>query len=293
MKITLTGSLGNISKPLAEILVKQGHEVTVISSQADKANAIEALGAKAAIGSVTDVAFLTGAFKGADAIYTMVPPNFGAADYRGYMNSIGSNYAEAIAASGVKKVVNLSSIGADLPEGTGPIAGLHDVENKLNTLQGVDIMHLRAGFFYVNFFHDISIIKNANIMGNNFSNEAKLVMVHPNDIAAAVAKELQTSFTGKNHKYVVSDERVISDVVTALGSAIKKPELPWIEFTDEQAYEGMTKAGMPEVIAKTYVEMGTAVRSGILWQDYNKNKPATYGDTKLEDFAKEFAGVYN
>ena len=114
MKITLTGSLGNISKPLAKQLIAAGHQVTIISSNADKKNEIEQLGAAAAIGLITDIDFLSNAFSGADAIYTMVPPNFGATNYRQYVGSIGQNYAEAIRRSGVTRVVNLSSIGAHI-----------------------------------------------------------------------------------------------------------------------------------------------------------------------------------
>src|SRR5580704_17579649 len=154
MKITLTGSLGNISKPLAEILIKSGQEVTIISNDSKKLNVIKNLGAKAAIGSVSDVAFLTHAFKGADAIYTIVPPNWGVSNYRRYIAETGKNYLEAIRTSGVKRVVNLSSIGAHLSGGTGPIAGLYDVEHTLNMLDGIAIKHLRAGMFFINFFFD-------------------------------------------------------------------------------------------------------------------------------------------
>ena len=57
MKIVITGSLGNISKPLTQTLVQKGHLVTVISSKPDRQKDIEALGAKAAIGSIEDVDF--------------------------------------------------------------------------------------------------------------------------------------------------------------------------------------------------------------------------------------------
>jgi uncharacterized protein YbjT (DUF2867 family) len=293
MKITLTGSLGNISKPLAEKLIAAGHQVTIISSKADKTADIEALGAIAAIGSVTDVGFLTKAFTGADAIYTMVPPNFGASDYRKYIAEIGENYAQAIKKAGIKKVVNLSSIGAHLDGGTGPIAGLHDVENIFSKLDGVAVKHLRAGFFYVNFLHDIPMIKNAGFMGSNYGTNANLVMVHPDDIADAATEELQGSFTGKNIRYVTSDEHPISEVVKTLGTAIGKPDLKWVEFTDEQALDGMLKVGFPAPIAPVYVEMGAAVRTGILFEHYLANKPATRGKTKLADFAKEFAIAFN
>jgi len=295
MKITLTGSLGNISKPLAEILTSAGHEVTIISSNSSKKTEIEALGAKAAIGSIGDIPFLTKSFKGADVVYTMVPYNFEVHNYRQYVAGIGNNYAAAIKASGVKRVVNLSSIGAHLENGTGPITGLHDVEQILNQLDNVAVKHLRPAIFYVNFFFDIALIKSQNIMGNNYGKETRLVLVHPRDIAVVAASELQQSFTGKSCRYVASEERNIADIVKILGSAIGKPELPWVQFTNEQTFAGMTASGiMPPTIANLYVELGTAIDKGILWEDYDKNKPETAGKIKLVDFAKEtFAPAYN
>jgi len=292
MKITLTGSLGNISKPLAEILIKNGHEVTIISSDSKKLSAIEKLGAKAAIGSISDVSFMTNAFRGADAIYTMVPPNWGVSNYRQYIAETGNSYLEAIKASGVKRVVNLSSIGAHLSEGTGPVAGLYDVEHKLNTLDGVAIKHLRAAFFFINFFFDIPTIRKMGIMGNNYGEKTKMILVHPQDIATAAARELQGSFGGKSYQYVAGDEREISEIVKILGNAIGKPELSWVQFSDADTFAGMTAAGMSEAIASVYVEMGNAINSGILFEDFYRHKPEVWGTTKLVDFAKEFAAVY-
>ncbi|RZK79638.1 MAG: NAD-dependent dehydratase, partial [Pedobacter sp.] len=260
MKITLTGSLGNITKPLAEILIGAGQEVTIISSNPDKAKDIEALGATAAIGSVEDADFLTQAFTGKDAVYTMVPPNFGASDVRAFISSVGKKYAEAIKASGVKQVLNLSSIGADLDGGTGPIAGLHDVEQTYAELDGVAIKHLRPAYFYVNLFANIDMIKHAGILGSNYDAETPLVLVHPRDIAAAAAEELQHGINDKSIRYVVSSEATAAELTKALGTAIGKPELPWIEFSDEDALNGMVQAGLPEPMAKSYVEMGDAIR---------------------------------
>ncbi|MBB5634611.1 uncharacterized protein YbjT (DUF2867 family) [Pedobacter cryoconitis] len=291
MKFTITGSLGNISKPLVQKLVSAGHQVTVISSSADKIKAIEELGAIAAIGSIDDIDFLTKAFTGADAVYTMCPPSFSAQDYRAYITGTGSNYAAAIQASGVKQVVNLSSIGAHLSDGTGPIKGLHDVEQLFNKLEGVAVKHMRPAYFYINLYGNTDMIKHAGIIGANYSESASLVLVHPQDIAAAIAEEIQQSFTGKSVRYVTSDVRKTAEVATALGTAVGKPELKWVEFTDEQALGGMIDAGLPEEIAKNYVEMGTAIRSGVLWEDFYANKPV-YAAIKLEDFAKEFAGNF-
>jgi uncharacterized protein YbjT (DUF2867 family) len=294
MKYVITGSLGNISKPLAEKLIAAGHSVTIISSKAEKAAQIEAIGAKAAIGSVEDTGFLTKTFAGADAVYTMVPPNFGAGDWKRYIGGIGENYAVAIKAAGVKNVVNLSSIGAHMPDGCGPVSGLFFVEKAMNGLEGVNVIHLRAGFFFQNFLGNIGMIKHMGIIGNNYGDGAKLALVHTNDIADAAAKELLgLAFKGKNIRYVVSDEKTTNEVAFILGKAIGKPDLPWIDFKDEDTFAGLVQAGLPEEIAKNYTEMGAAMRSGEMAAEYNSNRPASFGKTKLEAFAPVFAAIYS
>jgi uncharacterized protein YbjT (DUF2867 family) len=293
MKFIVTGSLGNISKPLAEKLIAAGHSVTVVSSKADKIAQIEALGAKAAIGSIEDVDFLAKTFAGADAVYTMVPPNFGADNWKKYIAGIGENYAEAIHAAGVKNVVNLSSIGAHMPEGCGPVSGLFFVEKALNALETVNVKHLRPGFFYTNFLANIGMVKHMDIIGGNYGENATLVLVHPENIAEVAAEELlNLSFKGKSLRYIVSEEKTTQEVAATLGKAIGKPDLPWINFRDEETMGGMLQAGVPEEIAKNYAEMGAAIRSGEMDSDYRKNKPAVFGKTKLEAFAPVFAAVY-
>ncbi len=293
MKYVVTGSLGNISKPLAERLVAAGHEVTVVSSKAEKAAQIEALGAKAAIGSVEDVDFLTKTFTGADAVYIMVPPNFGSGNWKKFIAGIGENYAEAIHASGVNNVVNLSSMGAHMSEGCGPVSGLYFVEKALNALDKVNVRHLRPGFFYNNFLANVGMVKHMGIIGGNYGEAATLVLVHPADIAEVAAEELLSlSFRGKSIRYIASDEKTTNEVAAILGKAIGKPELPWLNFKDEDTIGGMLQAGLPEDVAKNYSEMGAAMRSGEMASDYLKKKPSEFGKTKLEAFAPVFAAVY-
>jgi uncharacterized protein YbjT (DUF2867 family) len=292
MKYVLSGSLGNINKPLATQLIAAGHDVTIISSDAGKQQQIAAMGAKAAIGKVQDVAFLTEAFKGADAVFTLVPPMFATSNWKEDIHQVGKNFAAAIKASGVKKVVNLSSIGAHMPTGCGPVSGIHFVEQELNALDGVAIKHLRPGYFYTNTLHDIGLIKAAGIYGNNFGPEAKMVMVHPDDIAAVAAKELQSlQFTGSSIQYIAGDELTCPQIASVLGAAIGKPELPYVPFSDEQYFDGAVKAGLSEEIARNYTEMGQALRSGEMISDFEKHR-VMQGKIKFEDFAKEFAVIY-
>ena len=295
MQYVITGAAGNISKPLVLSLLQSGHQVTVISRNESNIKELADAGAKAAIGSLEDLDFLIKTFTGADAVYTMVPPNHHPADWKAFIGGIGENYAKAIKATGVKYVVNLSSIGAHMEEGCGPVSGLFRAEKALSTLTDVHILHLRPGYFYPNLFANLGLIKAMGIMGNNFSAEdGKFVIVDPTDIAAVAAKALtELSFTGHSIQYIASDEVSSQQIASAIGQAIGKPELAWVEFTDEQALGGMLQAGLPEEVAKNYVEMGGALRSGKMSEDYWKHRPASLGKVKLADFAKVFAAVYN
>lgn len=294
MKYILTGGAGNITKPIALALLKAGHAVTLIGRNAANLKELTDAGASAAIGSVEDKDFLTRVFQGADAVYTMVPPVFTASDWKTYIGQIGKNYAEAIAAAGVKYVVNLSSMGAHLEEGVGPVSGLHRAENALNTLKDVHIKHLRPSYFYQNLLANIPMIKHMGIIGANFSAEAgKFPIVATDEIAAAATESLLAlDFSGHSIRYIVSDEVGTDQLAAALGAAIGKPDLAWVQFTDEQALAGMLQAGLPEEVAKNYVEMNHAIATGSMFEDYFRNRPEP-GRVKLEDFAKTFAAAYN
>ena len=293
MKYTITGSLGHISKPLTIQLLQAGHQVTVISSNSDRKTDIEELGATAAIGSVEDTDFLTNAFAGADAVYTMVPPTTSAPNWREYIRGIGHNFASAIKAAGVKYVVNLSSAGAHLPEGCGPVSGIHYVELALNDLDGVAVKHLRPGFFYYNFLNNAGMAKHLGFIGGNYGSDTTMVLTDPEDIAKVAAEELlNLAFNGKSIRYIVSDERSNREVAAVLGRAIGKPDLPWVDFTDQDTFGAMVQNGLPEDVAQNYTEMGASIRTGTMFEEYIQHKPTEFGKTKLEDFAPAFAQAY-
>ncbi|MGN7204408.1 NmrA family NAD(P)-binding protein [Pedobacter sp. SAFR-022] len=292
MKITTTGSLGNIAKPLVKKLIAAGHEVTVISTKADRQPEIEALGAKAALGLISDAAFLTEAFTGADAVYTMMPPAMGASNMIENIADAGQAYAKAIKATGVPRVVMLSSVGADAPEGTGPVQGVHRVEQILKELEGVNVTVLRSGFFYLNFLRDIPLIKSRNIFGNNYGGDVPLALTHPEDLAEAIAEALQVRGNGFELKYIVSDIATGNELAAKFGRAIGKPELTWTNIPDEQLKQGMQSAGLPSELVGLITEMGQGVRAGIITRDFFDKGGEVRGQIKLEEFAKTFKAAY-
>ena len=297
MNIIVTGSLGNISKPLTIELVQKGHTVTVISSDPQKQNQIEALAATAAIGSLEDVGFLTHTFTGADAVYSMVPPNNyfdHNLDLAAYYSRIGGNYKQAIEQSGVKRLVNLSTIGANLSRGNGILIGAHHVQNILNELHPeVSITHLRPTSFYYNLLGYIQMIKSEGYIASNYGGDDIVPWVSPIDIASAVAEEIEMQFTGRKVRYVASEEKTCNETAALLGAAIGKPDLKWICISNDDMLSGLVGVGMAPKIAAGLVEMYEGLHTGLLTEDYYKNRPNVMGKVKVLDYAKEFAAVFN
>ena len=217
MKIVVTGSLGNISKPLTQELVQKGHSVTVISSKAGRQKEIEAIGAKAAIGIMQDADFLTKTFIGADIVYLMEtggPENMfnKSYDLNEATREIVNSYKKAVEQSGVKKVVHLSSIGAHAEKGTGLLELHYIAENILKKLPNdVSIKFMRPGGFYYNLLINVEIIKTLSkgflggimalkyygiggllsgkrgVIVANFGGDVMNILVSPNDIASVIA----------------------------------------------------------------------------------------------------------
>ncbi|MEJ7558852.1 MAG: NAD(P)H-binding protein [Pedobacter sp.] len=297
MKIAITGSLGHISKPLATELAQKGHVVTVVSSNSEKKNEIEAIGANAAIGSLKDIDFLSRTFAGADAVYTMVPPgNYmdPNLDLLAYYIELGNNYSKAIQEAGVKRVVNLSTIGGNLAQGNGILIGAHHVELLLNELPSdVSITHMRPNSFYYNLLGYIPMIKTIGMIAANYGGDNVIPWVSPIDIAAAIAEELTTPFHGRNSRSVASEDLSGNDTARILGEAIGKPDLKWVVVSDEETLNGLLSIGMNPKIAAGLVEMYAGLRSGLLAQDYYQNKPEVMGKVKMTDYAKEFAAAFS
>lgn len=299
MNIVLTGSLGNIGKPLTQELVHKGHSVTVISSKADRQTDIEALGAKAAIGPIQDADFLATTFKGADIVYLMEAwEGIGSIfdkdmDFVAAFTKIGNNYRQAVEQSGVKRVVHLSSIGAHTDKVNGSLFVHYTVETILNQLPGdISIKFMRPVGFYTNLFRYVETIKTQGAIVQSYGGDQKEPWVSPLDIATTIAQEMETPFDGRTIRYIASDEVSPNEVAQILGKAIGKSDLTWEVIPDEQMLTGMLSAGMNEWIANGFIQMQASQGNGVLYEDYYRNRP-TLGKVKLTDFANEFALAYN
>jgi uncharacterized protein YbjT (DUF2867 family) len=288
----ITGASGNTGKRIAENLLKAGKPVVAVSRNAEHIQSLVEMGAKAAIGDLTDTDFLTRTFTGATAVYAMIPPNATASDFRGYQNQVGTAIVTALKNSGVKSVVTLSSVGAHSPE-TGVVAGLYDFEQQLKSLPEVNLLHLRPGFFMQNFLGNIGLIKGMGINGGfPIDGNLPVPMTHVHDIAdVATEKLLGLTFTSHSHLYIYNASPTMAEATQLLGKAIGKPELNWVTFPYDQAKTGMVQMGFSESLADGYVQFSKATNEGILGGDV-ANGPQQKTPITFEAFAQEFAAAY-
>jgi uncharacterized protein YbjT (DUF2867 family) len=294
-KFVITGGAGNVSKPLTEILLAKGHEVTVVGRHAEKLGELVGLGAKAAIGDLSDVSFLTKTFEGAEGVYLLIPPSWDSPSIKQTSVDLAVGYVRAIQDAGVKNVVYLSSYGAHRLDDAGAISGMGLGEVVLNSLKGVNVLHLRAGYFYTNFNLQLQSLKGTGSFGNMYSIEEKgtFTLVDPYDIAVVAANALHNrDFNGHSFVYVVSDETDTDEVTALIGRETGIPDLKWEVFPAEDFRSQLLGYGFNPGAAADYVEMFTTLGTGLLFEDYLAGGHKAIGATKVEEFAKRFGERY-
>ncbi|MEJ1170328.1 NmrA family NAD(P)-binding protein [Variovorax sp. CCNWLW235] len=282
----LLGSNGNISSKVAALLLAQGAAVRVVGRNAESLASLKAAGADIAAGDIGDSDFLARAFAGATDVYTMIPTDYAAHDMAAEQDRLGDAIARAVAAAEVKRVVNLSSVGAHVSSGTGPIAGLHRQERRLDELAGVDVLHVRPGYFFENHLAAIEMIRSIGAYADMTAPDSPLPMVATADIAQVIARELRTpSGKGKRVLHLRAPSLYTMKEATALlGKAVGRPGLAYVQSDPEQAKAVLMQQGFSANAAAQLAEMSEAFSLGRLDGEYDKG-PTEITPTTLADFA--------
>jgi uncharacterized protein YbjT (DUF2867 family) len=287
------GATGHTGTKITETLLKGGEKVRALGRTESKLAELKRAGAEVLAGDTTDATFLTKAFRGAEAVYTLLPTDRRAPDYRAEQDREGEAIVKAIRDSGVRYVVALSSVGADLAKGTGLIAGLHAQEERLKQLQGVNVLLLRPVSFFENFYEMLGLIKHEGINGGSVAPDLAIPMVATRDIAEVAARALKA----RDWKGVVVRELLgsrdlsYSEATHILGEHIGKPDLRYVRFPDADEIKALVQAGMSESFANLYVEMTRAFNEGTV-KSLTGRIPANTTPSRFEDFAGELARAY-
>jgi uncharacterized protein YbjT (DUF2867 family) len=237
---------------------------------------------------VTDGAALTNAFAGAKAVYAMIPPNIGAPDVRAYSESVSDALRSAIGKSGIKYAVVLSSAGADKSHGTGPVAGLHNLEKKLEEIPGLNALFLRAGYFMENLLPQAGVIKSMGIMAGPVREDLPLPMIATRDIGAYAAEALLKLDFVRKSAHELQGPRDVTYIETAkiVGAAIGKEDLAYKLAPAAQLKPVLMQMGMSSNMADLLLEMADALNSGHM-KMLETRSPANTTPTTLETFVAE------
>lgn len=286
--IAITGATGNTGRRAAEALLAKGEKVRVIGRDAKKLDAFVQKGAEAFVGNVEDAASMTKAFEGAAAVYLMLPEDITQQDLRSYQERVSDSYVEAVANAHVPYAVALSSIGAQHAEKTGPIVGLHNMEQKLSRIAGLNVLYLRPGYFMENLFMSIGPLRSMGVLPGGLASDVPMPWIATKDIGAYAAKRLSARDFSASSTQELHGQRDISmkEAASIVGKAIGKPSLGYMQVPFMMLEPALVQMGLPKSTAALLIEMWKGANAGLivpLEQRSTKNTTPT----TLESFASE------
>jgi len=288
-----TGHTGNV---VARTLLGKGEKVRVIGRNADRLQALVAKGAEPFVTDLTDISGLAKALSGAKAAYVMMPPNVTAADYRAFQDRVTQTIAAALRSAGVTHVVILSSIGADKPDRTGPVLGLRRLEEQLNYIHDLHVLHLRAGYFMENTLAQIGIIQQLGLSLGPLRPDLKLSMIAAQDVGAVAADALlRREFHQKTTRELQGQRDIsMNEVAQIIGKAIGNPSLQYTQASDEQVQAALIQLGMSPNMAHLIIEMSAALNSGYMRalepRSAENTTPTPYEAFVAEQFKPRYEG---
>jgi uncharacterized protein YbjT (DUF2867 family) len=293
-KIVILGATGTVGSKISEILLNEGHEVTLIARHTEKLEKYHSQGAEIIAGTITDVEMLTSAFKNADSAFVLLPDNVMAEDTRAYQRKVTGKLIEAIENSGIKHIVNMSSLGAHMHEGNGIIGGTAEQEVRLNQLNDVNVLHIRSAYFMENFLRTIGLVKKMGFNGTAADGDHSIPMVATRDVAKIAAGHLANlDFSGKSvHAVMGPRDYTYRELTSIVGKAIGNPDLPYVQLPVEQVKQTFLSNGLSADFVDNLIEMGMAIKTGFM--NYQKRDDDTTSPTTAEDFVNQvYLPLYN
>src|ERR1700751_2672909 len=289
-KYVILGASGNTGSIIADSLLSKGKKVRVVGRDAGRLQRFVRQGAEAFTGDMSDAAALTKAFRGARAAYLLLPPITSREDQERESDAI----AQAVTDSGLRYAVYLSSYGAHVPEGTGPVTGLHSLEQKLNAISGLSVLHLRAAYFMENNLMSISMIQGMGMFGHALLPDLKLPMIATRDAGDYAAQRLlDLDFSGKQTRERLGERDLsMAEATAAIAHGISKPGLRYEQFSYDQMQQALTQMGFSSKKAAVYIEMFKAINEGVLAAQEQRSRENST-PTSFEKFVHDvFAPAY-
>jgi len=283
-QIVIIGATGTVGSKVAEILINEGHSVKLFTRNPEKLETLRSNGVEIIKGDVNSIKLLAETFENADSAFLILPDNPKAENTRAYQREVTGNFVQAIEKSGIKHIVNMSSLGSHMHEGNGMMAGTGEQEVRLNQLDSVNVVHIRSAYFMENFLRTIGLVKTKGINGTAADGDYAIPMVATQDVAKVIAAHLvNLDFTGKSvHPVMGPRDYTYREFTNIIGKAIGNPELPYVQIPLEQAKEIFLGNGFSEDFVDNLLGMAVAIKSGFM--NYQQREASTTTATTAEQF---------
>ena len=290
MMITVMGATGRTGRRIVEQLCKRGERVRALGRSAEKLAALKALGADVMAGDAIDSDYLARAFRGADAIYTLLPYEVHRPDYYATQDRQGEAIAAAIRASGVRRVVFLSALGAELSSGSGMILSMHAQEERLKRIDGLETFCLRPGSFFENFHGAMALIKHEGINCDAVRSDLPVPMIGTQDIAdAAVSALMDRDWHGHVIRELLGPRDIsYAEATRLIGERIGQPGLAYVQVSYDEMTQALEDSGFSHDVARLYAEIAKGINEGRIGSLAGRSHEATT-PTRFEDFTAELA----
>jgi uncharacterized protein YbjT (DUF2867 family) len=285
--ITVMGATGQTGGATAGRLLEAGEHVRALGRSADRLAALRDAGAEPFPVDASDATALTEAFRGANAAYVLLPISPEAPDWHAHMAQLGEAIVTAVRAAGVPYVVAVSSVGADLPSGTGFLTGLHAQEQRLQTLTDVaHVLAFRPGAYFENAYGWLPVIAEQGVMADSVAPDAPLPMVATGDVGAAAAAALRSrDWTGFAVRELLGPrDLTYAEVAGMIGAAIGRPELGYVQIPEDDLRAALEAEGWSPDATRLQVEMNRVFSDGTVTASATRTAASTT-PTRFEDFA--------
>ncbi|HXE14897.1 MAG TPA: NmrA family NAD(P)-binding protein [Bryobacteraceae bacterium] len=290
----VTGATGHTGSVVAKRLLAQGKKVRVVGRSVERLASLVSLGAEPFAADVSNKEAMSTAFNGAEAAYVMIPPDLANPDHAAYQDKVTEAIASAFEKDGPAYVVVLSSFGADKPDKTGPIAGLHRMEERLKRISALNALYVRAGYFMENTLPQAGVIQQMGATAGPLKADLKVPMIATRDIGNFVADQLlRLEFRGHQAQELLGErDLTMTEVTAAIGQAIGRPELQYRQITYDQFGGFLMQMGASQSTANLMAEMAEALNSGharaLETRSQRNTTPTSYEQFVTEEFVPAY-----
>jgi uncharacterized protein YbjT (DUF2867 family) len=285
MKYVITTPTGKIGSRVTRNLLQAGKDVTLLVRDKEKVAGFAEQGATVIEGDLEDETYVVNSTREADVLFWLTPPNYAIDDFRQYQNRLGENVAKAVRANNIEYVVNLSSTGAHLAFGNGPVNGLYDIEQRLDAV-ATNLTHLRPTAFYENLLGSLDTIKNAGALFLPVNGDATVPMIATSDIGDIASDVLlKLDWTGKRALHLWGPKETTHNEVAIALTGVLERKVNHVEVSDEQAHEALKGMGLTEDMTRQYIELYNSFSAGHFCSGIDQ--PELRGKTTFEQWARD------